>query len=307
MYNKILVPLDGSQRSESILPYARFFAATLKIPVELLHVVDPGVLMPSVISHQGRYYDVMTAEKKGSGEYLRKIAASFPELVSVDPVVEIGRAAEIIVDRSAKEAGTLTAMTTHGRTGLDRLVLGSIAEKVLRAAANHLLLVRATEESKKDEAISFKRVLVSLDGSRLAELAIPHAAELAKKMDLAVVLARVFTHPVPVYTAESYNVNLRDLWEQIEKETREYLEEKLQDLKRQGLERVSTVAVEGYAPDKILQLARAEPLTLVAMCTHGRSGMGRWVLGSVTERVIRHSEGPVLVIRASTESRNVAS
>jgi nucleotide-binding universal stress UspA family protein len=146
-----------------------------------------------------------------------------------------------------------------------------------------------------------------LDGSRLAELAIPHAAELAKKMDLAVVLARVFTHPVPVYTAESYNVNLRDLWEQIEKETQEYLEEKLQELKRQGLERVSKVAVEGYAPDKILKLAREEPLTLVAMCTHGRSGMGRWVLGSVTERVIRQSDGPVLVIRASTESRNVAS
>jgi nucleotide-binding universal stress UspA family protein len=307
MYNKILVPLDGSQRSEGVLPYARFFAATLKIPVELLHVVDPDVLIPSVISHQGRYQDVMTAEKKGSWEYLKKIAASFPDSVSVDSAVEIGRPAEVVVDKSAKEAGTLTAMTTHGRTGLDRLVLGSVAEKILRAATNHLLLVRATDESKKDEAISFKRVLVSLDGSRLAELAIPHAVELAKKMDLAIVLARIFTHPVPVYTAESYNVNLRDLWEQIEKETREYLEEKLQELNKKGLQKVSTVAVEGYAPDKILELAREEPLTLVAMCTHGRSGMGRWVLGSVTERVIRQSDGPVLVVRASSESRHVAS
>jgi nucleotide-binding universal stress UspA family protein len=306
MYKKILVPLDGSQRSETVLPYARSFAAALKIRVELLHVVEPDLLIPSVISHQGRYYDVVTAEKQGSRDYLQKIAPSFPDPASVDVNVEIGRPAEIIVDRAAQGAGTLTAMTTHGRTGLDRLVLGSVAEKVLRGASNHLLLVRAAEETKKDAA-AFERIVVPLDGSKLAEAALPHAAELAGKMALAITLARVFTRPIPIYTAESYNVNLVELWEQIKKETEEYLEEKLRELKRQGLERVSKIAVEGYAADKILGLAREEPRTLIAMCTHGRSGMGRWVLGSVTERVIRHSDLPVLVIRASTESHRSAS
>lgn len=136
MFNRLLVALDGSQLSEGILPYARFFAKTLEIPVELLHVVDPDHFMYSVFAHHGRYYDIMTAEKKRSIDYLRKIATSFSDSASVDCSVKTGNPAEVIVDRAASHAGILIAMTTHGRSGTKRWLLGGIAEKVLRAATN---------------------------------------------------------------------------------------------------------------------------------------------------------------------------
>jgi len=300
MYKKILVALDGSQVSEHILPYARSLAKALKIPVELLHAIDPDTLMPTVIAQQGHYNEIMTAEKKRSGDYLSKIAGSFSGAASVDCSLEIGRAAETIVDRAAAHAGTLIAMTTHGRSGVKRWLLGSVAEKVLHAATNHMLLARATEESKKIETASLKRIVVPLDGSKLAELALPHAAELARTLGLEIVLVRAFNLPAPVYSAEEYTPNLEDLWEQVGKEAQEYVDERLRQLKGQGLERVSAVSVQGFAADKIIDVARQKPESLIAMSTHGRSGVGRWVLGSVTERVVRHSDDPVLVVRAAS-------
>jgi nucleotide-binding universal stress UspA family protein len=300
MYNKILVTLDGSQVSEHILPYARSLAKALKIPVELLHAIDPDTLMPTVIAQQGHYNEIMTAEKKRSADYLSKIAGSFSGAPSVDCSLEIGRAAETIVDRAAADAGTLIAMTTHGRSGVKRWLLGSVAEKVLHAATNHMLLARATGESKKIETASLKRIVAPLDGSKLAELALPHAAELARTLGLEIVLVRAVSLPAPVYSAEEYTPNLEELWDQIKKEAQEYLDEKLRQLKAQGLEKVSAVAVEGFAADKIIDVARQKPESLIAMSTHGRSGVGRWVLGSVTERVVRHSDDPVLIVRATS-------
>ena len=298
MYERILVTLDGSKLSESILPYARSFARALKIPVEPLQVIDPDTLMPLVVAKHGHYHDVLTAEREYSSNYLRQVATSFSGSSSVDCSVEIGKPAEVIVDRAAAQAGTLIAMATHGRSGVKRWLLGSVADKVLHAAANHLLLVRTTEEIKKTEAVSLKRVVVPLDGSKLAEMVIPHALELARKMDLEVVLLRAYALPTPVYSAEDYAPDLGELWEQIKKEAQEYLAEKVDHLHKEGLRKVSTVLLEGYAANKIIDLGRERPESLVAMCTHGRTGVGRWVMGSVTDRVVRHSGDPVLVIRA---------
>ena len=298
MYKRILVALDGSQPSESILPYARSFAKTLKIPVELLQVIDPATLIPVAAVKHVHYQDVLTVERKYSSDYLKQVATSFSEPSSVNYSVEIGRPAEVIIDRAAAQAGTLIAMTTHGRSGITRWLLGSVAEKVLHAATHHLLLVRTTGEIKKPEAAALRRVVVPLDGSELAEMAIPHAVELARKMDLEIVLLRVFALPTPAYAAEEYAPNLEELWEQTRREAGEYLEKKLHQLQKEGLGRASTVLLEGYAAEKIINLARERAESLVAMCTHGRTGVGRWVLGSVTDRVVRHSDNPVLVIRA---------
>jgi len=300
MYKRILVTLDGSKLSESILPYARSFANILKLPVELLQVIDPETLIPVAAAMHGRYHDMLTAEREYSSGYLKRVATSFSNPSSVDCSVEIGKPAAVIVDRAAAQAGTLIAMATHGRSGIKRWLLGSVADKVLHAATNHLLFVRATEEIKKTEAVSLKRVVVPLDGSGLAEMVIPHALELARKMDLEVVLLRAYALPTPVYSAEDYAPDLGELWEQIKKEAQEYLAEKVNQLHKEGLRKVSTVLLEGYAADKIIDLGRERAESLVAMCTHGRTGVGRWVMGSVTDRVVRHSGDPVLVIRATS-------
>jgi nucleotide-binding universal stress UspA family protein len=142
-----------------------------------------------------------------------------------------------------------------------------------------------------------QKIMVALDGSPLAEIVLPHAAELAAKMGLGIVLARVFGVPTPVF-AEDYGVYVEELWDQIEAESQEYLDQKAKQLSAQGIPRVSTQSMPGLASEKLIELAQDSPGTLVAMCTHGRSGVNRWVLGSVTDRVVRHLGGPVLIIRA---------
>jgi nucleotide-binding universal stress UspA family protein len=82
-------------------------------------------------------------------------------------------------------------------------------------------------------------------------------------------------------------------------ETATYLAMKTEEMKRRGLEKVSFVAKEGLSADEIMTFSRHSPDSLIAMCTHGRSGVKRWMLGSVTETVVRHSGAPVLVVRPS--------
>ena len=93
-----------------------------------------------------------------------------------------GKAAEIIVESAAKETTTLVAMATHGRSGLNRWLVGSVAEKVLRAAANPLLLVRAKEETPPWNMAALKSIVVPLDGSELAESVLPSVEEVAKNL-----------------------------------------------------------------------------------------------------------------------------
>jgi len=301
MCEKILVPLDGSQISEAILPYARFLSDKLKLGVELIHVIDSESPAPASAAGQGRYQKVMSAEGSGSLDYLKKVAVSFVTSTKVDCLVEHGKPAEVIVDRAAGNSRTLIAMTTHGRSGINRWLLGSVADKVLHAAANPLLLVRGGEKTPALGAAVLKRVLVPLDGSPLAETVIPYTVELAQKIGLEIVLMRVFGVPVPVF-AEDYGPYVEELWNQVEAEAGKYLDEKAQQLQAQGLTHIAKIATAGFAAEKIIDSARERADCLVAMCTHGRSGVNRWVMGSVTDRVVRHCGDPVLIVRAPSSA-----
>lgn len=292
MYSKILVPLDGSRFSERVLPYVRAFARAIKAPVELLYVNDPARLAPFSPPMQG-------------GEYLERVADSFHAIAAVKQTVELGDPAGTIVDLAAAQTGTLVAMTTHGYSGTRRWLLGSVADKVLHGSTNHLLLVRPADGDAGGEA-SLKTMVVPLDGSALAEKVLPIATELASRLTLEIVLVRVLTRlyfgpPDTILPLFSRNVlNQKELWAQASAEVDEYLASKVEELRAQELPHVSSLLLEssaGGAAAEIIDLARKTPANLVAMSTHGRSGVGRWVLGSVTERVVRYSNDPVLVLR----------
>lgn len=299
MYEKILVALDGSPLSEGVLPYARLIAAKLKVPVELLHVIDADMLSASQGGAADRYHEIINAEQAKSNDYLNRVAQSFDDPAKVVCSVTNGRPAEIIVNKAEKNSGELIAMTTHGRSGINRWLLGSVADKVLHAAANPLLLVRAKEKAEKVDVAPLKRVLVPLDGSALAETVIPYAAELVRQIGLEIVLVRIFGVPTPVF-AEDSGPYVEELWTALEEEAGKYLNDKAAQLRAQGLTNVTIIATAGFAAEKIIDLARERADSLVAMCTHGRSGVNRWVMGSVTDRVVRHSGDPVLVLRAGT-------
>ena len=300
MYTKIVVPLDGSQLSEGVLPYARSFSKALKIPVELLQVIEPETISAFTDLRHDRYVDTVEAGLRSSSlDYLGPVAGSFPDPLSVDCSVQIGNPAEVIVDKGSAQAGALIAMATHGRSGIRRWLLGSVAEKVLRATTNHLLLVRPKDQSGTSGVARLERVLVPLDGSPLAEQAFSPVAILSKKMNLEVVLLQVYALPQGAYATDGYVPNLEPLMKQVREDAKNYLDERVRQLQAERLDKVSSVLLEGDAAGGIVDFARSAPESLVAMCTHGRSGFDRWILGSVTERVVRHSGEPVLVVRVS--------
>ena len=138
MYTRMLIPLDGSQAAEQVLPYARFVAKALKIPVELLEVVDLEALRLLANPERGRYIDTLSGERMETGKsYLEAIAQSF-QGTQVTCFVEKGAAEDVVIERAATDKNTLIVMATHGRSGMQRWVLGSVADKVLHGSTNHL-------------------------------------------------------------------------------------------------------------------------------------------------------------------------
>jgi nucleotide-binding universal stress UspA family protein len=298
MYTRILVPLDGSTISEGVLPYARAFATALDIPVHLLQVMDPNTLIPSVAAQQGLSHNILTINREHNGDYLKETAASFSNPAAISSSVRVGKPAQVIIEVAATDRDTLIAIATHGHSGIRRWLLGSVAEKVLHGADNDVLLIRAMGQIDRKIAAQLKRLVVPLDGSEVAEKALPCAVELAKKMNLELILLRVYLMPGVAYPTGSYAPDWKLLDQEMRQRASEYLEGKNKQLRNEGLERVSFRVVEGSAAEKIIEVARASPESLIAMSTHGASGIGRWVLGSVTERVMRHSDTAVLVVRA---------
>lgn len=298
MYTRMLIPLDGSNLAEQALPYARFLARALSLPVELVQAADPEALALLTDPAHSRYADTIWADKINSGRaYLEAIGRSF-QGARVQCLVEKGKAEDVVIDQAAAQKNTLIVMATHGRSGMQRWILGSVADKVLHGSSNHMLLIRSAEHGQTAGEAVLNSVVIPLDGSVLAEQVLPIIGEFAKKIPLKVIFLRAYGLP-PAATGEEYGTYTENVMNQAESEARTYLENKINDAKRKGFEDVAAVVKFGYGAEEIISCARETPDNFVAMCTHGRSGIRRWVLGSVTEKVVRHSGDPVLIIRAA--------
>jgi len=285
-------------------------AGALKTPVEILAVIDIATLATHMSANNAPYFDsLINAEASGSKSYLEGVAATFEKDTSVKCSVERGKPEEVIIEKAASDKNILVAIATHGRSGVERWLLGSVAEKVLRGTTNPLLLVRADEVANAEGKASLRSIVVPLDGSELAESVLPSVIELSKKLKMEIIVTRAYEFPVAAYYGSEayYAPDYEDLSAQLREEARVYLEKKVEELRSAGLEKVSFVLLEGPSANEIITLARKTPDNLVAMCTHGRSGVKRWILGSVTEKVVRHSGDPVLVVRAAGSGTHFTS
>jgi nucleotide-binding universal stress UspA family protein len=300
MFNRMLIPLDGSKTAEKVLPYARRLATVSDVAVELLDVVEMSDIAGDIGSNQAPYAEALIREAlRNSTEYLENLAKTFRN-GKVSCNVEQGRPEDIIIAAAAADKATLIAMATHGRSGVTRWLLGSVTERVLRGTVNPLLVVRAPGDSKTGGEAALRSVVVPLDGSEIAETVLSPVAALAKALELQVILVRVYGLPLATYGGDDYYVpDYLELKDQIKDEADGYLNSRASLLRQQGVTEVSTVVLEGSAADAIISLARKTPDNLVAMSPYGRSGLQRWVLGSVTEKVVRHCEDPVLIVRGA--------
>jgi nucleotide-binding universal stress UspA family protein len=182
-------------------------------------------------------------------------------------------------------------MGTHGRTGIDRYIAGSVTERVLRRAAVPVLAVRPAERHVE----SYDELLVPTDGSGPADAAVDHGLAVAERFD-----ARVHALTV-VDTGETWAspefVTPGELIEQLEAEGRAGIEAVVERARGRGLTAVTAVR-KGLAAEQLLAYAEDNGIDMVAMGTAGRTGLGRYLLGSTTERVIRHAAMPVLAVNA---------
>ena len=311
MYRKILVPLDGSKLAEQVLPYARLLGKALGSQIELLRVGGPIPSTQLDAAASGATLEQATDSiRRKTQDYLERTATFLHDTgLEVSCSTLEGSPASHIVSEAEREPATLVAMTTHGRSGITRWVLGSITEKVLQATTTPLLVIRAQEQKDFTVEVNIKKVVVPLDGSPRAEQVLPHMMALAKALAAQVTLVRVTPSAAeyfqnvgdPSYTGYPMT-HYADLAKKVDEGALNYLRRVSRDLHQNQLSSVEERLLHGPAADAIVDIARETPASIVSMTTHGRSRMGRWILGSVADRVVRHSGGPVLMIRATEEN-----
>jgi nucleotide-binding universal stress UspA family protein len=305
MYKRMLVPLDGSELAEIVLPYAEELAGRLDLELILLHVCEPH---SSPAQFMCQAYIEHTAEiaQAHSREVQTKTGATAENMIEAQGVAVTGHPAEEIIRYASKNTIDLILMATHGRSGVRRWVLGSVADKVLRASDVPVWLVRAgiPEEIVYDEWPK-RTMLVPLDGSKLAESVLPHVKALTKQRGaelVNIVLLRVCEEPFITsdYPEASMNLtweeHVRRVREHFAQEAERYLTEVQKWLVDASLN-VRSEVLMGKPADEIIDYAHKNHPNLVVLATHGYSGISRWEYGSVADKVLRGVSSPILMVR----------
>ena len=291
MFKKILVPLDGSQLSHRALEPALAMGKHAGAEVLLMRV--PVTDTPSFVVSDAKYAEV----RDDALVYLDTIRKSNeqPDLRLQTRLVE-GDVAGAIVDTATSEQADLIVMSTHGYSGLTRWVLGSVTEKVLRSAPCPVLAVRTARHPQK--------VLITLDGSALSDEAIEPGLTVAQDLGAAVTLLRVVPHVSGDGKLDEHERGLsRRMQEDLIEEAREYLQARSDAPARSDMPIKPEVRI-GSPADVILEYVETYGTDLIVMATHGRTGLKRWVYGSVTAKVLRSVNCSMLVIRPTDAELN---
>lgn len=346
MYRKILVPLDGSALAEEVLDYVRALADCTGAEVVLLRATPVPTYMPTRpepvgASHASIHLDPVArvgmyptmGGPNDSTRVQRAVEAVERYLVSVDDklkaaglrtrvITRPGPVADAILDTADTLGADLIAMSTHGRGGLRRFLLGSVTTQVIQHARIPVLLRRAGSQILVPTS-PIRHILVALDGSPHAALVLPHVGELAKCAKARVTLLRVVertateslddeadllmaalssippVRPAPQVDDET-DLAGQDLRSHRLDEAQSYLDSVAHDVAAWDVP-VDTVVQTGDPAEAILDLAKAAQADVVAMATHGLGGVRRFLLGSVADKVLRHASALALLVRPASQ------
>ena len=235
-------------------------------------------------------------------EYLEGAKAK----VRVPCEIEVGEGhpAEVILAAAERLQPAMIALSTHGRSGLSRAVIGSVADKVVRANTFPTLLVRRDEDDVPPASYAIAKILVPLDGSELSESPLAAAGAVAAQHNAEVTLLRVVAFATaqiyaPGYAGPIYAGGIEEIEESIQKDAEAYLQDAMKRV--QGATAVRAFVLRGSPFQAISDFAKEQKVSLIVMSTHGRSGLRRFALGSVTDSVVREAGVPVLIIPAKHE------
>jgi len=304
MFKKILVPVDGSELAEQAMEPALALAANACGQIFLLRIPILSTALTAVHAEFGAALPIEASLKEVRDDaqaYLDGLIERYQRPnVTLTLLVAEGDVAGTIVDTAVAHNVDLIVMSTHGYSGATRWLLGSIAEKVLRSAPRPVFIVRSTALIRK--------LLITLDGSELAERALQPGLAMAESLGAAICLLRVepeaMINPLEFAALEQAASGLgQQLQESAMANAQNYLDTIAAKLNKSDVT-VETAVLQGPAARNILDFSENEGVDLVVMATHGRTGLRRWVYGSVTERVLHglHCDCAMLVVRVPDEA-----
>jgi nucleotide-binding universal stress UspA family protein len=304
MWDHLLVTLDGSEFGEHALPFAMAIASGSGASVHLAHVhayeAPTDLLQNTPFQYEGvsmaAYEDRFKEEERA---YLVGKAAEVQEELPQSKVCSAlleGYVTEAI-ERHAREIGAkLIVMTTHGRTGVSRAWLGSVADSLVRHSDFPLLVIRPLEAGGKEfPEARFERFLVPLDGSEVGEKILESAIPLQRAVGAKFILLHVVSPHVTIGARVS-PLPSGHLDQRLQ-EAEAYLGGVADRLRGEGID-TETKIESHFAPARaILNTAEDEDVDLIAIATHGYTGVRRALLGSVTDKVLRAARWPLLLQR----------
>ena len=300
MATKILIPLDGSKTAEHSLAYL----------VALRHLPEPQILLLGVIDEAEDFRSLppTEAEERAANvlaTYLREVANDIEQHVgiAVETMVGRGTPAGSILEEAGRFAPDLLVISTHGRSGISRWRFGSVADKVIRGVECSTLVVgpKAAEREiwlEAEMSPAFRSILVPLDGSLLAEEALSVAQLFADQFSSELHLVRVVPMPLMGSGMVGDTVYKPETLDNFAREARDYVDRQAKRLKP-GTP-VRTDVLTGPAAARLEEYVIQNQVGLVVMTSHGRSGIVRTALGSVTDRLLG-AGAPVLVVRTRAQ------
>lgn len=285
---KILVPLDGAKLSEMALAPAAELASAFGSELHLLGVCEgrDESHCPLMQGYLEKTADDVRRGIPGKG-------------LNIKPVVLDGEPATRIIDYAVRERMSLIIVVSHGHTGIMPWMMGGTANKIVHGAPLPVLLLRAAAVRKKGRQKSiFSKILLPLDGSTEGERALPTVLEIAGKLGSEVTLLSVVESSQRVHTIGGLDF-VRFSEEQVrdmEKELSAYLDKALERFRGRNIKARGELR-SGHAAEEIINCAKAAGTRLVAMASHGKSGLREWVFGSVSNKVLHAGKTHLLLVK----------
>jgi nucleotide-binding universal stress UspA family protein len=308
MYSKIVVPLDGSELAEGVLPHVAEVIRDRGSHVYLLTVASvargTAPALTDLLSSSGNTHEERQRVEQEVTAYLREVADELePVAAEVQVGVRFGRPAEEILTFAGEVKADLIAMSTHGRSGISRWVFGSVTDRVLHGALCPLLLVRT---APVQTPIAYQRILVPLDGSETAERVLSHVSALIRPNYTRIFLTSVLPtglsdRTVTLLASSPPGLQLSTTaLSKAEVQLTAYLRSVAAALRERGAA-VHTAVRRGAPADEILACAAESEADLISMTAHGLSGVSRWVYGNVAGKVLQGAHCPILLVRLPAE------
>ncbi|HEU5200491.1 MAG TPA: universal stress protein [Ktedonobacterales bacterium] len=305
MFKRILVPLDGSLLAEAALAPAtvlaeRFGAGLLLVRTIRVHVfagADPGPAQLDALREAEAYLEQVSQRVRAPG-------------VAVETAIPYDTPPAGITDQAEFRHVDLIVMSTHGRKWVDALLHPSVTMQVLEHTSAPILAWKHTETTAETPQLPrfmtdpAAPIVVPLDGSLLAESALPIAEGLSQRFGNPLFLISVAEPPRIPIGPYDYPAMIADVDQAAVAENQQYLHRKQQEIAGRG-QRVETESAIGSPAASIEDYIQKMKAGLVIIASHGRGGLGRWLLGSVAQQLLRDTETPVLLVRfhpTATES-----